>query len=134
MAGVGIDGELHLDRLCALARSDPVHRSLDVDHGDDVVLRAMEGPYRHLGAAGARSNEALRLLFSRVGRPHVGHSNAFSFNDPAGMCPECGGLGRKSGFVVDDLIDRTRSLDEGAITVLFWTGWEIGAYAAWRWA
>src|SRR6187549_3679156 len=31
---------------------------------------------------------ALRLLFSRVGQPHVGYANAFSFNDPQGMCPE----------------------------------------------
>src|SRR3990170_4237581 len=30
----------------------------------------------------------LRLLFSRVGQPHVGQSNLFSFNDPQGMCPE----------------------------------------------
>ena len=29
----------------------------------------------------------LRLLFSRVGQPHAGDSNHFSFNDPAGMCP-----------------------------------------------
>ncbi len=34
----------------------------------------------------------LRLLFSRVGKPRVGYSNAFSFNDPQGMCPECNGL------------------------------------------
>ena len=39
----------------------------------------------------------LRLLFSRVGKPHVGYSNAFSFNDPQGMCPECNGLGKKLG-------------------------------------
>ncbi|MGH7203812.1 MAG: excinuclease ABC subunit UvrA, partial [Candidatus Levyibacteriota bacterium] len=31
----------------------------------------------------------LRLLFSRIGKPFVGFSNVFSFNDPAGMCPEC---------------------------------------------
>jgi excinuclease UvrABC ATPase subunit len=73
---------------------------------------------------------ALRLLFSRVGQPHVGFSNAFSFNDPAGMCPECNGLGRKAGFVVDDFIDRTKSLKEGAIRVPFWGDWEAGAYAA----
>jgi excinuclease ABC A subunit len=72
----------------------------------------------------------LRLLFSRVGEPHVGYSNAFSFNDPAGMCPECNGLGRKSGFVVDELVDTSKSLNEGAIKVPFWSGWEIGAYAA----
>ena len=35
----------------------------------------------------------LRLLFSRVGEPFVGYSNAFSFNDPEGMCP--GVLGRR---------------------------------------
>ncbi len=39
----------------------------------------------------------IRLLYSRVGKPHAGYSNAFSFNDPAGMCPACNGLGRKSG-------------------------------------
>ena len=73
---------------------------------------------------------ALRLLFSRVGRPHVGYANAFSFNDPAGMCPECNGLGRKMGFVLDDLIDTTQSLNEGAIKVPFWTDWDRGAYAS----
>ncbi|MDN5759821.1 MAG: excinuclease ABC subunit UvrA, partial [Tomitella sp.] len=35
----------------------------------------------------------LRLLFSRIGEPYVGDSNLFSFNDPAGMCPTCSGLG-----------------------------------------
>ena len=72
---------------------------------------------------------ALRLLFSRAGRPHVGYSNAFSFNDPQGMCPECNGAGRKIGFVVDDFIDRSKSLNEGAVQVPFWSGWEIGAYS-----
>jgi excinuclease UvrABC ATPase subunit len=37
----------------------------------------------------------LRLLYSRIGQPHVGSSNVFSFNDPQGMCPECNGIGRK---------------------------------------
>ena len=36
----------------------------------------------------------LRLLFSRLGKPHAGYASAFSFNDPTGMCPECNGLGR----------------------------------------
>ena len=73
---------------------------------------------------------ALRLLYSRVGKPHVGYSNAFSFNDPQGMCPECNGLGRKIGLVADDFLDRSKSLNEGAIKVPFWVGWEIGGYAA----
>jgi excinuclease UvrABC ATPase subunit len=73
---------------------------------------------------------ALRLLFSRVGQPHVGYSNAFSFNDPAGMCPECQGLGKKVGIVSDDFIDLSKSLEEGAVQVPFWSPWETGAYAA----
>jgi excinuclease ABC A subunit len=73
---------------------------------------------------------ALRLLFSRLGQPHVGYSNAFSFNDPEGMCPECNGLGRKVGIASDDFVDHSKSLNEGAIQVPFWSGWEIGAYAA----
>ena len=71
---------------------------------------------------------ALRLLFSRLGKPHAGASNAFSFNDPQGMCPECNGLGRKVGIVADDFIDLDLSLNDGAIKVPFWGGWETGAY------
>ena len=36
----------------------------------------------------------LRLIYSRLSEPHVGHSSLFSFNDPQGMCPECEGMGR----------------------------------------
>src|SRR6186997_3655181 len=47
----------------------------------------------------------LRLLFSRMGKPYVGYANAFSFNDPQGMCPECNGLGRKVGLDLDKALD-----------------------------
>ncbi|MBP7693606.1 MAG: excinuclease ABC subunit UvrA, partial [Anaerolineales bacterium] len=57
----------------------------------------------------------LRLLYSRVGRPFVGYSNVFSFNDPQGMCPECNGLGRKIGVDLDLFLDRSKSLNTGAI-------------------
>ena len=57
----------------------------------------------------------LRLLYSRVGRPQVGYSNAFSFNDPQGMCPECNGLGRKLGVDLTLFLDSSKSLNEGAI-------------------
>src|SRR5215813_5767806 len=72
----------------------------------------------------------LRLLFSRIGKPHVGYSNAFSFNDPEGMCRECGGLGRKLGVMWEDFIDKSKSLSEGAIQVPFWAPWESSGYAA----
>src|SRR5437868_10022890 len=53
----------------------------------------------------------LRLLYSRVGKPYVGYSNASSVNDPQGMCPECQGLGRKMGVVADSFLDLSKSLN-----------------------
>ena len=57
----------------------------------------------------------LRLLYSRIGQPHVGTANLFSFNDPQGMCPECNGIGRKIGVDLDVFLDTSKSLNEGAI-------------------
>lgn len=57
----------------------------------------------------------LRLLFSRVGQPYVGHYKVFGFNDPQGMCPNCNGLGRKVGVDLDLFLDKSKSLNEGAI-------------------
>ena len=59
----------------------------------------------------------LRILYSRLGTPHVGTSAAFSFNLPEGMCPACEGLGRASAIDIEQLVDRDKSLNEGAITV-----------------
>ncbi|GAA3839421.1 excinuclease ABC subunit UvrA [Saccharothrix violaceirubra] len=72
----------------------------------------------------------LRIVFSRLGTPHVGTSGAFSFNLPEGMCPECEGLGRVSTIDVDELVDRTKSLNEGAITVPGFTvdNWYVQTY------
>ncbi|MEO8610363.1 MAG: excinuclease ABC subunit UvrA [Chloroflexota bacterium] len=71
----------------------------------------------------------LRRMFSYVGQPYVGHTNMFSFNDPQGMCPECNGLGRKIGVDLNLFLDRSKSLQEGAIlypeyAVDSW-GWNI---------
>ena len=85
--------------------------------------------------------DMLRVIFSRLGQPHIGPSSAFSFNVPAGtisgeitlekgrsetesreititggMCPECEGLGRVSTVDVDALVAREKSLKDGAIT------------------
>lgn len=59
----------------------------------------------------------LRLLFSRIGEPYVGDSNLFSFNDPAGMCPTCSGLGETVTSAVDEFLDLDKSLEEGAIVL-----------------
>jgi excinuclease UvrABC ATPase subunit len=58
---------------------------------------------------------SLRVLFSRLGKPYIGNANAFSFNDPEGMCSDCDGIGRKMVVNVDMLFDKTKSLNEGAI-------------------
>lgn len=60
-------------------------------------------------------NPTLRLLFSRFGKPFVGYSDVFSFNNPAGMCPACEGLGTISTFKIDELLDTELSLNDGAI-------------------
>ena len=57
----------------------------------------------------------MRLLFSRVGKPHIGNYNLFSFNDSQGMCPECNGMGRKVGLDLDKAFDLSLSLKQGAI-------------------
>jgi excinuclease UvrABC ATPase subunit len=88
------------------------------------------------------ANAMLRILFSRLGRPHIGSPNAFSFNVPSvrasgaitvergagqtvrktftrtgGMCPRCEGLGTVSDVDLAQLFDDSKSLAEGAITV-----------------
>lgn len=69
----------------------------------------------------------LRLLFSRIGEPFVGYSMVFSFNNPKGMCPMCEGLGTVTDINLDALIDKNRSLNEGAIR---FTAFQPGG---WRW-
>jgi excinuclease UvrABC ATPase subunit len=84
----------------------------------------------------------LRILFSRLGKPHVGSPNAFSFNVPSvkatgvitvergnrkterasftragGMCPRCEGRGSVSDIDLAALYDERKSLTEGALTI-----------------
>ena len=70
----------------------------------------------------------LRLLFSRVGKPFVGYSDAFSFNHPAGSCPRCSGLGEIRELDIHKLVDFDKSLnDEDTIHyIAFGKG-------GWRW-
>jgi excinuclease UvrABC ATPase subunit len=71
----------------------------------------------------------LRLLFSRIGKPHAGYSNVFSFNDPQGMCPECNGIGRKLVADWEKFIDMNKSLKDGALQVPGFANWEKEMYA-----
>lgn len=47
-------------------------------------------------------NPLLRLLYSRVGKPFIGWSDVFSFNNPQGMCPECKARRLRHHRPVDD--------------------------------
>ncbi|GLY06713.1 excinuclease ABC subunit UvrA [Actinoplanes sp. NBRC 101535] len=89
------------------------------------------------------ANAMLRILFSRLGKPYIGSSQAFSFNVASvsgsgavttekagvtvkerrtfnlvgGMCPRCEGRGSVTDFDLTQLYDETKSLNEGALTV-----------------
>jgi len=73
---------------------------------------------------------SLRLLFSRIGKPFVGYSNVFSFNNPQGMCPECEGLGYVQTVNIETLFDKNKSLNEGAIQFPTFQpgGWRLTRY------
>jgi excinuclease UvrABC ATPase subunit len=70
----------------------------------------------------------LRLLFSRFGKPFVGYSDSFSFNNPKGMCEVCEGIGRIRDIDIERILDKNKSLNEGAI--LFPT-FQVGGF---RWS
>ena len=90
------------------------------------------------------ANAMLRILFSRLGKPHIGSPNAYSFNVPSvrasgaitvergagrtqtkkatfnrlgGMCPRCEGRGSVTDFDLSALYDDSLSLNDGAITI-----------------
>ena len=89
------------------------------------------------------ANAMLRILFSRLGKPHIGSPSAFAFNVPTvratggitvergnktqtkkatfnrlgGMCPRCEGRGSVTDFDLSALYDDSKSLNEGALTI-----------------
>jgi excinuclease UvrABC ATPase subunit len=104
------------------------------------------------------ANAMLRILFSRLGRPHVGPPTAYSFNVPTrkasgamtvdkgkgerivvrdvvyhgGMCPRCEGMGSVTDIDLTQLYDDGKSLNEGALTIPGYTadGWHVRIFAA----
>ncbi len=90
------------------------------------------------------ANAMLRILFSRLGKPHIGSPQAYAFNVPSvrasgaitvergegktkteratfnrlgGMCPRCEGMGRVSDFDLTEMYDEEKSLNEGALKI-----------------
>jgi excinuclease UvrABC ATPase subunit len=103
------------------------------------------------------ANAMLRVLFSRLGKPHIGSSNAFSFNVPSvrgagqiavqkgagkvekrtfsvtgGMCPRCEGMGSVTDIDLHQLFDDSKSLNGGALTIPGYTvdGWQVRIFGA----
>ena len=103
------------------------------------------------------ANAMLRILFSRLGKPHIGPPSAFAFNVPSvkavgaitvergnsktvkqtfsrtgGMCPRCEGMGSVSDIDLAQLYDDSKSLNEGALTIPGYQagGWNYRLYAA----
>ncbi|GII93438.1 ATP-binding cassette domain-containing protein [Sinosporangium siamense] len=113
-------------------------------------------PRSTLGTA-TDTNAMLRILFSRLGTPHIGSPGAFAFNVPTvrasgaitvergaskavkqtftrtgGMCPRCEGRGTVSDFDLTELFDDSKSISEGAITIPGYktdSWWTVKIYA-----
>jgi len=77
------------------------------------------------------ANAMLRLLFSRLGSPNIGPAYRFGFNHPEGMCLRCEGLGTVTDVDIDELVDRTKTLREGAITIPGYSvdGWYVRIFS-----
>ena len=104
------------------------------------------------------ANAMLRIVFSRLGQPHIGSPKAFSFNVASisgagavtleragrtvkerrsfsitgGMCPRCEGRGTVTDIDLSQLYDDSKSLNEGALTVPGYMagGWNFRLYSA----
>jgi excinuclease UvrABC ATPase subunit len=120
---------------------------VDVLEGLTTVISVdqerMGGDVRSTVGTATDTNAMLRILFSRLGKPHIGSPQAFSFNVASisgsgavtferggrttrekrsfrvlgGMCPRCEGRGSVNDFDLTQLYDESKSLNDGAITV-----------------
>jgi len=112
-----------------------------------VNQERMGGDVRSTVGTATDANAMLRVLFSRLGRPHIGSPQAFSFNVPSvrgsgaitvkgetmrktftltgGMCPRCEGRGTVSDIDLTQLYDVSKSLNDGAITI---PGYKAGGW------
>jgi excinuclease ABC A subunit len=122
-----------------------------------VDQQRMGGDVRSTVGTATDANAMLRILFSRLGQPHIGSPQAFSFNVASisgagavtleragqtvkerrtfsitgGRCPRCEGRGTVSDLDLTQLYDDTKSLNDGAITVPGYTGggWNSRLYS-----
>ena len=136
----------------------------EVDHLEGLTTaiivdqeRMGANPRSTVGTA-TDANAMLRILFSRIGKPHIGPPTAFAFNVPTrtasgmmktdkgqgstqvvreavyqgGMCPKCEGMGALNDFDLTAIYDESKSLAEGALwcRATAWTAGTAGSSAA----
>jgi excinuclease UvrABC ATPase subunit len=122
-----------------------------------VDQERMGGDVRSTVGTATDANAMLRILFSRLGKPHIGSPQAFSFNVASisgagavtleragqtvkerrsfsitgGMCPRCEGRGTVTDVDLTQFFDDSKSLAEGAITIPGYTagGWNYRLYS-----
>jgi excinuclease UvrABC ATPase subunit len=123
-----------------------------------VDQQRMGGDPRSTVGTATDANAMLRILFSRLGKPHIGPPSAYSFNTASvrasgaitvergaktkaqkatfertgGMCNRCEGRGKVSDIDLTQLYDDSKSLSEGAFTIPGWKSdsqWTVQLYA-----
>jgi excinuclease UvrABC ATPase subunit len=138
----------------------PARPDVDVLDGLTTVITVdqerMGGNPRSTVGTATDANAMLRILFSRLGEPHIGTPKAFAFNIPSvrgagaitvergdrkverrsftvigGMCPRCEGLGSVHDIDLTQLYDDAKSLADGALRIPGYTpgGWNHRLYA-----
>ncbi len=122
-----------------------------------VDQERMGGNPRSTVGTATDANAVLRMLFSRLGQPHIGSPRAFAFNIPSvrgvgeisvergdgktesrtftvagGMCPRCEGMGSVTDVDLSQLFDDSKSLADGALTIPGYIagGWNYRLYAS----
>lgn len=108
----------------------PKHERPDVDQVTGLTTPIVID--QHPLGGGSRStvgtitdtNPMLRALFARHAKPSARPVSAYSFNTAQGMCQECDGLGEAVSVNLDTLLDRSKSLDAGAI---LYPPWKVGS-------
>ncbi|KJK57313.1 ATP-binding cassette domain-containing protein [Saccharothrix sp. ST-888] len=122
-----------------------------------VDQQRMGGDPRSTVGTATDANAMLRILFSRLGAPHIGPPSAYAFNVPSvrasgaitvergarkavkatftrtgGMCTRCEGRGTVSDIDLTQLYDDSKSIAEGAFTIPGWKSdsfWTVRVYA-----
>jgi len=93
-----------------------------------VDQHRLGGNVRSTVATVTDTAQMLRVLFSRLGKPHLPAPGYYSYNDPRGMCAECEGVGQVAAMDMAAVVDESKSLNQGALLL---KGFEVDS---WWWS